>query len=190
MNRRIVCLILLAPTFATGCRSPFWTDRAALIGGLLGAGAGAAVAKDHGNPAAGAILGAAMGSTAGAVVGSGIDQNLAAQAAVTADVGNPLLITDVTTLSAAGLSDAVIVNHIQSQGFAGQLTANDLITLKQQGVSDRVIEALQQPTLRESPSPQTVIVDQSPVVTVEPQVVIPAGPRRARRGGWSIGLGL
>ena len=160
---------------------------------VVGRWHGAVVGEHNDNPTAGAVIGAAVGSTAGAVVGSGIDQRQAERSLADADAGDPLLISDVVTLSVAGLSDEVIINHIQSQGFAGQLTAADLISLKQQGISDRVIEALQQPPLKHLPSQQTVIIDQNPVVSVEPHVVFPFGPRRgpvARRGGWSIGFGF
>ncbi len=188
-----VIIVVLTCWFASGCRSPYWTDRAAVLGGLLGAGVGSVVGNSSGNTTAGAVIGTAVGATAGAVVGAGIDDRQAEQASQAAIAVDPLLLPDVLTLSKAGLSDTVIINEIRSRGTGIPLAAAELISLKQQGVSDRVIEALQAP-----PAPpaiqkqQTVIVDSPPVVSIEPQVVIPIGPRRPGRGrhGWSFGVGF
>src|SRR6185369_11178676 len=58
--------------------------------------------------------------------------------------GPPLTNTDVIKLVAAKLSDAVIITAIQSAPRAAfDLSTNSLIVLKQNGVSDPVIAAMQ-----------------------------------------------
>ena len=75
---------------------------------------------------------------------------------------------DAIAMSQAGLSDAVVIQHLQTNGFSGALTANDLITLKQQGVSDPVIQSLQgmvanpvPPTyVAREPSPSPMVIEE------------------------------
>ncbi len=81
MDRRIAKLIkpaaalLLAASLA-GCTTPTGepnnTGTGALVGGLGGAGLGAALA--HCNPAAGALFGGAAGAITGAIIGNSVDQ--------------------------------------------------------------------------------------------------------------------
>ena len=51
---------------------------------------------------------------------------------------------DVIAMTQAGLSEDVIATHIRAHGVARPPAVNDLIILRNQGVSDRVIQALQQ----------------------------------------------
>ena len=50
------------------------TQRGAVTGGLLGAGAGAIIGHQSGHTAEGALIGAAAGGTAGALIGNSRDQ--------------------------------------------------------------------------------------------------------------------
>ena len=50
------------------------TQKGAVAGGLLGAGAGAIIGHQSGHTAEGALIGAAAGGTAGAVYGNARDQ--------------------------------------------------------------------------------------------------------------------
>ena len=52
-------------------------------------------------------------------------------------------LADAVEMTRAGLSDSIIIQHIRSHGVVSSLNANDLIALKQQGVSDGVIAAMQ-----------------------------------------------
>jgi len=47
-------------------------------------------------------------------------------------------------MTQAGLSEDVIATHIRAHGVARPPSVNDLIVLRNQGVSDRVIQSLQQ----------------------------------------------
>jgi hypothetical protein len=50
-------------------------------------------------------------------------------------------------MTANGLSDQVIVEHVRANGVVQPLSTQDLIVLKQRGVSDAVINAMQQSPL-------------------------------------------
>jgi hypothetical protein len=134
-----------------GCASPFYADRGALAGGVGGAGVGALVGEASGNPLAGALVGAGVGTLAGAAIGSGLDEVQAKnQAMIAAQMGRPLppgavRINDVLAMSRAQIDEDLIINQIRSHGVAAPPTAGDVILLSQQGVSKRVIEAMQAP---------------------------------------------
>ena len=78
-------LLILAA--AGGCASPYYRDQGALLGGLGGAGIGAAIGEHNDNPLAGAAIGAVAGTIAGAAVGDNIDQDIAVREAYAAQSG-------------------------------------------------------------------------------------------------------
>ena len=160
----LLCLISLA---AIGCRSPYHSDQGALFGGLTGAGVGAVVGSAVGDPVAGAAIGAGVGTVTGAAVGSSLDEIEARnRAQIAQQMGNHIQpgmvsMADVVNMTHAGVSEPLIVTHIQHNGMATPLTTADIITLKQQGVSDGVIQAMQTPPVR-----QAVAVAQGPPVII------------------------
>jgi hypothetical protein len=161
--------ILLA--VVCGCRSSNYADRGALVGGLTGAGVGAAIGDASGNAGPGAVLGAAIGTLTGNVVGESIDADLArSRAEIEARMGRQMsgavTTADVVSLTQAGLSEDVIATHIRANGVARPPSASDLIALRNQGVSDNVLKALQQapqpqaaPIAYAVPPPREVVVD-------------------------------
>ena len=59
-------------------------------------------------------------------------------------------------LTRADVDEALIINHIRSHGLAAPLQPGDAVNLQQQGVSRKVIEAMQQqpvPTVIPKPAP-------------------------------------
>ncbi len=154
------------------CQSPYHADRGALGGGLLGAGIGAIVGDAVGNAGAGTAIGAGMGALTGAAIGSELDQTEARnRAMISQQLGRQLAAGAVTTddviaMTNSGVDDPLVINHIRAHGMAAPLGAGDLISLKQQGVSAAVIEAMQTtPTPRpatvvQQVAPQPVIVEQ------------------------------
>lgn len=58
-------------------------------------------------------------------------------------VRRPVTMVEVINMTRSGVSDTVIVAHIQSHGVAVQPDVNDVILLSQEGVSDYVITAMQ-----------------------------------------------
>jgi hypothetical protein len=142
-----VCCCLVS--FAAGCRSPYYADRGALFGGLTGAGVGAAIGDATGDAGAGALVGSAIGAITGAAVGETIDADLArSRAEIESRMGRQMqgAVTpqDVIAMTQAGLSDDVITTHIRANGTAQPLAVGDLISLRNMGVRDSVINAMQQ----------------------------------------------
>ncbi|MGD9127293.1 MAG: glycine zipper domain-containing protein [Planctomycetia bacterium] len=191
-KRRIwISLSLLAMTLCVvGCRSPYHADQGALTGGLLGAGAGAIIGDaTGGNAGTGAAIGAGLGALTGAVVGSEMDEMEARnRAMIEEQYGRQLAagattIDEVINMSNAGVDDTLIVNHIKANGMAAPLSSNDLIMLKQSGVSEPVIAAMQAPPVAK-PVPVATATQAQPVIVEEhyyggPYMVGP--PRRFYR---------
>ncbi len=180
-----------------GCQSPYYADRGALVGGATGAGLGAVIGEAAADaPLAGAAIGTAVGVVTGATIGNGLDE-VAAQnrAAAQQAAYRALTLQDIVQMSAGRLSDDVIIAHVRSNGLAADLTAADLIGLRQAGVSNEVIRALQAP-----PAPHFVapppIFSQPPVIFSArhygphfppPCLPIHHGPRK--RAHWGISFG-
>ena len=173
MSLRTVGLLLvglLTMASAVGCRSPYRADQGALLGGLVGAGTGALIGDAVGGKAGpGAAIGAGLGVLTGAVIGSEMDEIEARNRAMIEQqlgqrvAAGAVRIDQVVTMTQAGVDDELIVNHIRAHGLARPLQTDDLISLKQQGVSTRVIAAMQEPP-RQPPRP--VVVRQAPPVVV------------------------
>jgi len=68
------CALLAALTFSN-CSGPTGPDtqRGAVVGSLIGAGAGAIIGNQSGNPGQGALIGAAAGGLGGAALGNARD---------------------------------------------------------------------------------------------------------------------
>jgi len=163
--------VLAGGMFFSGCRTdPTHAEQGALFGGLLGAGTGALVGGATGNAGAGAALGAGLGALGGAAVGDAIDESEAKnRALIEAQLGRAVpagsvTISEVLAMTRANVQDDLIINHIRAHGMTAPPTANDLITLQQNGVSPRVVEAMQA-SPPPMPASRTVIVrEPAPVV--------------------------
>jgi Family of unknown function (DUF6600) len=109
-------------------------------------------------------------AVAAAVLGGG--NSCVAQ---TATVALPAGVQDVVKLVKAGMSDEVVLAQIKSQGASYTLSADQLIYLSGQGVSQTVIKALLQ-TNNSTPSaaPPAAPAAPSPVAPVAPAAVVPA----------------
>ena len=172
MNRKtayVTIVGLLPVLMAGGCQSPYRADQGALFGGLLGAGTGAIIGDAVGNAGAGTAIGAGLGALAGAATGAELDRIEAQnRAMIEQQLGRQIAagaasIDDVIAMTAAGVDDELIVNHVRIHGMAAPLQAPDLILLQQQGVSTRVIKAMQEPprqpqTVAARPAPQRPVV--------------------------------
>ncbi|MCG2682639.1 MAG: glycine zipper domain-containing protein [Planctomycetales bacterium] len=203
---RLLLLFVFAPAgfCSTGCNSPYHSDRGALFGGLLGAGTGAIVGNQLGNTGAGAAIGAGVGALGGAAVGNELDQIEARNRAMIAQqlgrqvAPGAVAIDDVIAMTAAGVSEELIVNHVRANGMVAPLQTNDLIRLQQQGVSTRVVAAMQEPPRQtaapvvvQQPGPTPVIVehyDYGPYWG--PRYYRPYPYRRHRPGmSWGVAVG-
>jgi outer membrane lipoprotein SlyB len=147
---RIVVLFLFGISLGTGCASS--TNRAgegALIGGLLGAAGGAIIGNQSDRPGEGAGIGAAAGALTGALIGSQIQKQPqtgsqpAQSQQVVVNNPNQMSVQQIVDLSKSGVHEAVIIDRIRMTKSAFKLSAEDINSLKQQGVSQNVINAMQ-----------------------------------------------
>jgi hypothetical protein len=202
--RYFATLALLTALLAAGCNSPYHADRGALFGGLLGAGTGAVVGDALGNAGAGAAIGAGVGALSGAAVGESLDRIEAEnRAMIAAKLGREVrpgavTIEDVKMMSQGGVDDELIITHIRHNGMARVPGPQELVDLKNSGVSTAVIRAMQEPPPQ--PRPETVVIERPappPVVVEEYHYGPPYYPRPPyyyrspyRHGGPHVGWGL
>ena len=138
-------------TLAVGCQSPYYADRGAAAGGLLGAGAGAIIGSQTGDPLAGAAIGAGLGALGGGVFVSQMDEAAARnRAEIAAHMGRQVAAgaatpDEVVAMTKAGVDPRMIANYVQTSGMSRPLAANDIIFLTQQGVATDVIQAMNAP---------------------------------------------
>ncbi|REJ83665.1 MAG: hypothetical protein DWQ34_08535 [Planctomycetota bacterium] len=169
----VFCGLLLS---LTGCQSMNNAQSGALAGAGIGALTGAMVGSNSGHAEGGALIGAATGALAGGIIGDAEDARqerdaAIAQAAYAQQTQQSVTNIDILQLAGSGISDDVIISTIRSQGGRFDLSPQAIITLKNSGVSDRVILEMQNyDTI--SPPITTVIAEPPPVV-----VVPPPGPR-------------
>lgn len=161
MTMRYTWIILLVPTM--GCATHEGTGAA--VGGLLGAGTGALIGKAAGNTGAGTLLGAGVGALAGAAVGNAEDRKEhreAVQAAAATSQG-PMSIQDVVYLTQSNVHESTIIKQIQTSRTVFQLGSGDVVQLKNQGVSDNVINAMLDSSRRPV---RRVVYEQPPPVVI------------------------
>lgn len=121
--------VVLAVIATAGCQTG--TQRGALGGGAVGAAAGGIIGHQSGETAAGAAIGGALGALSGAVIA----QDRQAKA------NNPgyLPLTNITEMARTGVADTVIIDEIKRTNSRYYLSAETITYLKNNQVSDRVI---------------------------------------------------
>jgi len=151
------CLLLGTAIALAGAGCQNNTQRGAAIGGVGGGVVGAVVGKELGNTAAGALVGAGAGALAGGLIGNAQDKteerDNALQAAAherSARIQEARAITtrNVVEMAQNGVSDDIICNEIRTRGGRFDTTPDAIIALKSAGVSDRVIEMMQDTSRR------------------------------------------
>jgi len=141
----MVCLFIVS--MAIGCQSS--NTRAvegAVIGGVVGAGAGGIIGHQSHHGGEGAGIGLAVGALTGAVIGSQIQKpGQQANQPAQAQVANPnqMSMQQIIDLSKQGVHESVIIDKIHLTNSKFALTPEDVNNLKQQGVSQKVIDAMQ-----------------------------------------------
>jgi len=197
MKLHVLTLALAASAVVlTGCVNPDGTQNNTASGALIGAGSGALIGGANGRGGEGALIGAAIGALAGGLIGNAIDQDqqarLRAQAPQTyvrVEQGQPLSVTDVKALAAAGVGDNVIISQIRSSHTVYHLSAADIIDLRDTGVSNPVIDfMINTPSaIGESSAVAaqagTVVVTQPPPAAPVDTVVVAPGPDYVWIGG-------
>ncbi|MEM6329755.1 MAG: YMGG-like glycine zipper-containing protein [Planctomycetota bacterium] len=146
------------------------TAEGTLVGGGLGAVTGAIIGG-RGNRGEGALIGAGIGAITGRLLGKNKDQadrqRAALGAAATAQANAQAAQLAITNLSViemtrAGLSDDVIIGAIRQRGGRFDLSPTGLITMKQNGVSDRVVAAAQSLSAPDGLPPATAVTPAYP----------------------------
>ena len=138
MKARAIITILSAQLFLS-CESH--TGTGVLVGGAVGAGTGALIGGGEG-----ALIGGAAGVIAGGLVGAALDEQdrkameqNSPNTMNKLDRGQQLNVQDVINMSRNGLSDEVIINQINVTKSVFHLSSNQIIEMRNQGVSERVI---------------------------------------------------
>lgn len=166
---RSILLILLLSALTGGCQTN--ADRGTFFGTLLGAGTGAIIGNQTGNRDKGALIGGVVGGLAGNAIGSSVDEMEARnREMIEQRLGRKVrpgavTIDDVINMSKAGVDDELIINHIRAHGVATSLTTPDIILLKNQEVSPRVIATMQNPPIARPvshapPRPRPVFIEE------------------------------
>jgi Glycine zipper len=127
------------------------TASGTFMGGALGAVTGAIVGGKK-NRGEGALVGAGIGAITGNLMGRSKDrvdeQRAVAGAATVGQLNHQAAAQAVTNydlleMTRAGVSEDVMISTMRSRGARIDLSPNALISLKQAGVSDRVVLAAQ-----------------------------------------------
>ncbi len=153
------------PIFVVLCGQGFAqnnTRQGAAVGGVAGAVIGGIIGHQNDETPEGALIGGAVGAIAGGVIGNAKDKQISKeryyqhqiyqqqrqlesqQYQMSERVRRGVTNADVITMTRSGLSDAVIINHIETNGIVRRPEVSDILSLHQQGVSETVITAMQQ----------------------------------------------
>ncbi len=140
-----IIALTIGTLFMTGCESKAGTG--SLVGGAAGVGVGALISPTP----QGALIGGAVGAATGAIIGASLDsqdrevmQKNSPDTVERIDHGHQLTIDDIKKMSENGLSDNVIIGQIQATNSVYYLSTNEVIDLKNAGVSQRVIDYMVQ----------------------------------------------
>ncbi len=154
-------------------QAQYQTRDGALLGGVAGAVIGGVVGHQKHETGEGALIGGVAGAVTGGLIGNYRDQQAGQryyyqpqphyqpqpqyqvvqpaypvyrtyQPVPTTVVRRPVSAPEVINMTRSGVSDAVIIAHIQTNGLLRQPDANEVIMLSREGVSDQVITAMQQ----------------------------------------------
>jgi len=179
---RISVVMLTLALFATPAFGQSRAQEGAVAGGIAGAILGGIAGHQNDETPEGIAIGGAVGAIAGGLLGRSQDDQMMRdyryqqyetqqyQERVQAAVS----IQDAISLSRSGLSDNLIVNQIRTNGVQQKIGVNEIITLHQNGVSELVINAMQQ-TQQAGPSP-TVVSQPRPVVVQQRPIVFESRP--------------
>ncbi|ADG68388.1 hypothetical protein Plim_2563 [Planctopirus limnophila DSM 3776] len=152
-SKWLCCFLLCAVSISqAGCTHMNGTRHGALAGGTFGAVAGTLVGAATGNPKTGLVAGTVIGTALGASVGHADDvavsravslETSAQEAAFVHVHGRAMTEHDVLQMIHAGITDELIISTLADRRGHFQLSPAGIIELRNRGVSDRVIQAMQ-----------------------------------------------
>lgn len=189
-------IVTVASLSLTGCYSPQGRPDYTASGALAGGATGAVIGSMTRNPGAGAAVGTAVGAVVGGLIGHGLDQEQEArlraqapQTMVRVEQSQPLSLLDVQALSTAGISDDLIISQIRNSRTVYHLNTAEIISLKNAGVSETVIDFMINTQSRiDSAYVGGAVGPTAPAPIPEPIYVAP-GPNYYWVGGTWIWLG-
>jgi len=189
LQTRHVGALLLPALLVCGCESLNNTEKGVGLGAGIGAATGALIGKATGHTGAGALIGAGVGGLTGGLVGNAADKaekkaETAQVAAIQAQAARQLSLTDVVQMAQSHVSDEVIISQIRSTGSVFHLRSDETIYLKQQGVSDAVVEEMLRSANRPVPVYTAAPAYPSKVVVVEEPPAVYGGVVYTRYRRW------
>lgn len=146
--RKIALLIscIFVISLSAGCQNTKTNAvEGAVIGGVVGAGAGGIIGHQSHHGGEGAGIGLAVGALTGAIIGSQIEKPGQANQPAAGQTVNPNQMTtqQIIDLTKQGANEDVIIDKIRLSNSKFTLGLEDINNLKQQGVSQKVINAMQ-----------------------------------------------
>ena len=141
MYKKIMFFVFLSfILIITGCQSMGEkTKGGALIGGIVGAGAGGVIGHQSGHGGEGAAIGAAVGAISGGLIGNQMDKSdQEAQATNPSHLG----ILQIVDMASKDVPDDVIIDEIRRTESVYNLTSETITYLKDNGVGDKVIDEM------------------------------------------------
>ncbi len=152
MKRTISAVLVgVVALSSAGCASNK-AGEGALIGGIIGAGAGAITGNQGdvrtGDRSSGASIGGAVGALGGALVGSQMKKEQPAQQQAAAPAqqaynANQLSLPQIADLAKQGVNEDVIIDRIRLTNSKYNLNQGDIDYLQENGVSQKVISVMQ-----------------------------------------------
>ncbi len=124
------------------------TRNGGLAGGMAGAAIGALAGANSGKALEGALIGGTTGSILGGALGNSVDHQVASDQAYHFEreqqiMATAISIDQVIRMTQSGLDEQLIVNQINANGIERRLRPEELMMLKNNGVSNNVISAMQ-----------------------------------------------
>lgn len=183
-----VAVVLVATTTLLGfnlANAQTNAQRDAVVGGVAGAIIGGIAGHQNDETPEGIAIGGVAGAIAGHVLGKAKDNSIQEQHQYqlqqAAQLKRAISVEDAIAMSNNGVSTQLILNQIRSSGVQQQIGVSEIITLHQNGVSESVINEMQQASIGGPAGPeiaakQSAVVVQPPVV-VKPAPVVVARPR-------------
>lgn len=145
MRQYVQSICLTGILLIAGCATTSHAERGALVGSGLGAATGAVIGHQSGNDGLGAVLGATTGAMAGGMMGENQDlreERDAAIAQINYQQSRAITNAEVVSMVQNGVGDQLIISAIQKRGGNFSTDPQSIIFLKQQGVSESVMQAM------------------------------------------------
>lgn len=182
-----ICVTILPSVLASAAYGQQRTTQGAAVGGATGAIIGGIIGHQNDETPEGALIGGAVGAIAGGLLGRSQDNQIARERYNQQQAYNHgryvqqqtvmasgVSMSDVISMSRSGLSEHLIISHVNSKGIQRRPEVSEIISMHQQGVGDNVISAMQSAPLATqvaAPYPTRQVVTQSAPVIVHEQPV-------------------